>query len=82
MQVIIRLPGGKHLPIDMNKTSTVDDLKSKIFEVEGIPSDVQRLVFSTQDLENTETFEKISDSPKVQSGNQASSSKTSPFKSM
>ncbi len=61
MQVIIRLPGGKHLPIDMNKTSTVDDLKSKIFEVEGIPSDVQRLVFSTQELENTETFEKIED---------------------
>ena len=30
---------------------------------------------------NTETFEKISDSPKVQSGNQASSSKTSPFNS-
>ena len=42
MQVIIRLPGGKHLPIDMNKTSTVDELKSKIFEVEqkGVRVDV------------------------------------------
>ena len=45
MQVLIRLPGGKHLPVDLNQNNTVSELKSKIFEVEGIPSDVQRLIF-------------------------------------
>jgi ribosomal protein L40E len=57
MQVLIRLPGGKHLPIDCDKNSSVSDLKSKITEVEGIPSDVQRLIFSAKELQNNETLE-------------------------
>ncbi len=57
MQVLIRLPGGKHLPIDCDKNSSVQDLKSKIAEVEGIPSDVQRLIFSAKELLNNENID-------------------------
>jgi large subunit ribosomal protein L40e len=57
MQVLIRLPGGKHLPVDLNKDDTLNELKSKITEVEGIPSDVQRLVFSAKELESLESLE-------------------------
>jgi large subunit ribosomal protein L40e len=57
MQVLIRLPGGKHLPVDLNKDDTLNELKSKITEVEGIPSDVQRLIFSAKDLETLESLE-------------------------
>jgi ribosomal protein L40E len=57
MQVLIRLPGGKHLPVDLNKDDTLNELKSKITEVEGIPNDVQRLVFSAKELETLESLE-------------------------
>ena len=57
MQVLIRLPGGKHLPVDCDKNCSVSDLKSKIAEVEGIPSDVQRLIFSAKELQNNESIE-------------------------
>ena len=57
MQVLIRLPGGKHLPVELSKEDTICQLKSKIAEVEGIPSDVQRLIFSTQELENIESLD-------------------------
>jgi ribosomal protein L40E len=57
MQVLIRLPGGKHLPVELSKEDKICQLKSKIAEVEGIPSDVQRLIFSTQELENIESLE-------------------------
>ena len=57
MQVLIRLPGGKHLPVDLNKDDTLNELKTKITEVEGIPSDVQRLVFSAKELETLESLE-------------------------
>ena len=61
MQVLIRLPGGKHLPVDLNQNNTVSELKSKIFQVEGIPSDVQRLIFATKELSDNETLETMED---------------------
>ena len=57
MQILIRLPGGKHLPVDLNKDDTINELKNKITEFEGIPSDSQRLVFSAKELESLESLE-------------------------
>ncbi len=56
MQLIVRVPGGKHLALDVESSSSVLDLKSKICEVEGIPSDNQRLLFSNRELCNEEGF--------------------------
>jgi ribosomal protein L40E len=61
MLVYIRLPGGKHLQLDVNKSNSVNDLKSQIALVEGIPSEEQRLIFSTHELENTASLETMED---------------------
>jgi large subunit ribosomal protein L40e len=61
MQVLVRLPGGKHLPVDLNQDNTVSDIKSKIYEIEGIPSDVQRLIFSAKELNNDESVNSFED---------------------
>jgi len=50
MQILVRVPGGKHLAVDVAENSNVADLKSKIMEVEGISAENQRLVFSSQEL--------------------------------
>jgi ribosomal protein L40E len=44
MLVYVRLPGGKHLQVELERESSFEELKSKIADVEGIPIDVQRLV--------------------------------------
>lgn len=54
MQILVRVPGGKHLALDVETTSSVLDLKSKINEIEGIPMDSQRLLFCNRELTNEE----------------------------
>jgi ribosomal protein L40E len=61
MQVFVRLPGGKHLQVELNRSDSVAELKSKIAQIEGIPSDVQRLVHATQELENNSSCENFED---------------------
>ena len=57
MLVFVRLPDGKHVQIELERENSISDLKSKIFQVEGIPADVQRLVTATQELESLECLE-------------------------
>jgi large subunit ribosomal protein L40e len=54
MQILVRVPGGKHLALDVDNSSSVFDLKSKINEVEGIPMENQRLIFNSSELADTE----------------------------
>ena len=54
MQILVRVPGGKHLALDVENSSSVLDLKSKINEVEGIPMENQRLIFNSSELADTE----------------------------
>lgn len=54
MQILVRVPGGKHLALDVDNSSSVLDLKSKINEVEGIPMENQRLIFNSSELADTE----------------------------
>lgn len=54
MQILVRVPGGKHLAVDLEGNSSVFDLKSKINELEGVPVENQRLLFCTRQLENEE----------------------------
>jgi ribosomal protein L40E len=61
MLVYVRLPGGKHLQVDIERNNSVADLKSKIAFVEGIPSEEQRLVFATKELDNNSILENIED---------------------
>ena len=54
MQILVRVPGGKHLALDVESSSSVLDLKSKITEVEGVPLENQRLLFCNRELTNEE----------------------------
>ncbi len=57
MQILVRVPGGKHLALDVEENSSVQNLKNKIAEIEGIPNDCQRLLHCTRELNNEETVQ-------------------------
>jgi ribosomal protein L40E len=59
MLVFVRLPGGKHLQVEVERQNSISELKSMIATVEGIPSDVQRLVAATRELMNDTTCETL-----------------------
>ena len=54
MQLLVRVPGGKHLAVDVAVSSSVAELKSKINEIEGVPQECQRLIYSGAELADEE----------------------------
>jgi len=50
MQILVRVPGGKHLAVDVAESSSVADIKTRINELEGVPADSQRLIYSGAEL--------------------------------
>ena len=56
MNLLIRTPDGKHLAVEMEQSSTVSDLKSKIATQEGIPAENQKLVSINRELVDEETL--------------------------
>ncbi|KAL3651549.1 60S ribosomal protein L40A [Castilleja foliolosa] len=73
MQIFVKNLTGETITLEVDSGDTINDLKAKIQDKEGVPAEQQRLIFGDEELEDDLTladysFQKVGDGLRLMGG--------------